>query len=246
MNLVEMNRALQWLRDKYAVKADGTLVASAPDSIGADAALKLENGTTATLLPWRPERRFVELKKLIDGKTLEDVSTLRFASMSAEQSLEKLLYRELDLCEYLGESPIVSAFAVTGGKTANVIVKLADGKSCSVECSAALPPGTAEMDRHEIIARRGIACDRVVDTQVPQSSIYQFTANGEKRYTDIDTELFGFSNAEILLIRAAFEVLRQPELADAWNKAGTRLVRLTEETLASEKNGTPARFAEEK
>ena len=102
------------------------------------------------------------------------------------------------------------------------------------------------MDRHEIIARRGIACDRVVDTQVPQSSIYQFTANGEKRYTDIDTELFGFSNAEILLIRAAFEVLRQPELADAWNKAGARLVRLTEETLASEKNGTPARFAEEK
>ena len=246
MNLVEMNKALQWLRDKYAVKADGTLVASAPDSIGADAALKLENGTTATLLPWRPERRFVELKKLIDGKTLEDVSTLRFASMSAEQSLEKLLYRELDLCEYLGESPIVSAFAVTGGKTANVIVKLADGKSCSVECSAALPPGTAEMDRHEIIARRGIACDRVVDTQVPQSSIYQFTAGGEKRYTDIDTELFGFSNAEILLIRAAFEVLRQPELADAWNKAGARLVRLTEETLASEKNGTPARFAEEK
>lgn len=246
MNLVEMNKALQWLRDKYAVKSDGTLVATAPDSIGADAALKLENGTTATLLPWRPERRFVELKKLIDGKTLEDVSTLRFASMSAEQSLEKLLYRELDLCEYLGESPIVSAFAVTGGKTANVIVKLADGKSCSVECSAALPPGTAEMDRHEIIARRGIACDRVVDTQVPQSSIYQFAAGGEKRYTDIDTELFGFSNAEILLIRAAFEVLRQPELAEAWNKAGARLVRLTEETLASEKNGTPARFAEEK
>ena len=125
MNLMEMNKALQWLRDKYAVKADGTLVASAPDSIGADASLKLENGTSAALLPWRPERRFIELKKLIDGKTLEGVSTLRFAAMSAEQSLEKLLYRELDLCEYLGESPIVSTFAVISGKTANVIVKLA-------------------------------------------------------------------------------------------------------------------------
>lgn len=246
MNLTEMNKALQWLRDKYAVKADGTLVASAPDSIGADASLKLENGTTVALLPWRPERRFIELKKLIDGKTLEGVSTLRFAAMSAEQSLEKLLYRELDLCEYLGESPIVSTFAVTSGKTANVIVKLADGKSCSVECSGALPPGTEEMDRHEIIARRGIACDRVVDTQVPQSSIYQFTANGEKRYTDTDTELFGFSNAEILLIRAAFEVLRYPELTEVWNKADARLHRMTEETLATEKNAAPAHFAEEK
>ena len=220
MNLTEMNKALQWLRDKYAVKADGTLVASAPDSIGADASLKLENGTSAALLPWRPERRFIEL--------------------------EKLLYRELDLCEYLGESPIVSTFAVISGKTANVIVKLADGKSCSVECSGALPPGTEEMDRHEIIARRGIACDRVVDTQVPQSSIYQFTANGEKRYTDTDTELFGFSNAEILLIRAAFEVLRYPELVEVWNKADARLLRMTEETLATEKNAAPAHFAEEK
>ena len=246
MNLVEMNKALQWLRDKYAVKSDGTLVATAPDSIGADAALKLENGTTATLLPWRPERRFVELKKLIDGKTLEDVSTLRFASMSAEQSLEKLLYRELDLCEYLGESPIVSTFAVISGKTANVIVKLADGKSCSVECSGALPPGTEEMDRHEIIARRGVACDRTVDTQVPQSSIYQFTKDGEKRYTDTDTELFGFSADEITLIRAAFEVLQHPELAEIWNEADAKLTEITRAALESEKNGKPAIFAEEK
>ena len=166
--------------------------------------------------------------------------------MSAEKSLEKLLYRELDLCAFLGESPIVSVFAVTNGKTANAIVKLADDKSCSIECSAALPAGTGEMDRHEIIARRGVACDRTVDTQVPQSSIYQFTRDGEKRYTDTDTELFGFSADEITLIRAAFEVLQHPELAEIWNEADAKLTEITRAALESEKNGKPAIFAEEK
>ena len=33
MKIKEMNEALQWLRDKYAVKADGTLTATAPDFI---------------------------------------------------------------------------------------------------------------------------------------------------------------------------------------------------------------------
>ncbi len=246
MKIKEMNEALQWLRSKYAVKADGTLEAAADGSFGADAELKLENGTGVKLLPWRPERRFVELKKLVDSKTLENVSTLRFAAMSHDKPLEKLLYRELDLCEFLGESPIVSAFAVSNGSTANVLAKLKDDKSCSIECSAALPAGTMEMDRHEIIARRGIACDRTVDTQVPQSSIYQFTENEEKRYTDTDTELFGFENEEVLLIRAAFEVLQHPELAALWNQTDARLVKMTKAVLESEKNGKPAVFAEEK
>ena len=245
MKIKEMNEALQWLRDKYAVKNDGTLVESAAGSIGADAELKLADGTCVKLLPWRPERRFIELKKLVDGKTLEDVSTLRFAAMSAEKSLEKLLYREFDLCAYLGESPIASVFAVVSGGTANAVVKLADDKSCSVECSAVLPAGSQEMDRHEIIARRGVACDRTVDTQVPQSSIYQFTKDGEKRYTDTDTELFGFSNDEILLIRAAFEVLQHPELVSEWNAIDAKLIRTVNVALASGKNGKPAIFTEE-
>ena len=203
MKLNEMNTALQGLREKYAVQADGVLVAAPADAWGAAADLVI-NGKRCKLLPWRVERRFCELKKIVDGKTLEDVSTLRFASMQSCCRIEKLLYRELDLCAYLGESQVRSIFAVLNGATANLIVKLADGKSCSVECSGALPDGTSPMDRHELIARRGVACDRTVDTQVPQASIYEFTANGEKRYTDTDTELFGFENDEILLIRAAY------------------------------------------
>ena len=238
MKLKEMNEALQGLRDKYAVQADGVLVASTAGSWGAAAELEI-NGKRCKLLPWRVERRFIELKKLVDGKTLEDVSTLRFASMVSGGGVEKLLYRELDLCAFLGEAQVRSIFAVMNGATANLVVKLADGKSCSVECSAALPAGTLPMDRHEIIARRGVACDRTVDTQVPQASIYEFTAAGEKRFTDTDTELFGFETDEILLIRAAFAMLSNPSIADEWNAVDALLTRQVADALATEKNGKP-------
>ena len=93
MNLKQMNNALQRLRDKYAVVADGEIIAADADSIGNAAALRLADGTVCKLLPWRRERRFVELKKLVDGKTLEDVSTLRFLNMKAAPCVRSLLYR---------------------------------------------------------------------------------------------------------------------------------------------------------
>ena len=238
MKLNEMNSALQGLREKYAVQAEGVLVAASNEAWGAAAELVV-NGKPCKLLPWRVERRFCELKKLVDGKTLENLSTLRFASMKNGGKIESLLYRELDLCAYLGESQVRSIFTVLNGPTANLIVKLADGKSCSVECSAALPAGTAPMDRHELIARRGVACDRTVDTQVPQASIYEFTANGEKRYTDTDAELFGFENDEILLIRAAYALLSNPALADEWNGIDALVTRQVADALATDKTGKP-------
>ena len=244
MKIKEMNAALQWLREKYAVAADGVL-AECADNMGAAAELKCNCGKTVKLLPWRIERRFFELKKLVDDKTLENVSTLRFAWMTSNKSLEALLYRELDLCAFLGESPIRSIFATVNGKTANLIVKLADPKSCSVECSAMLPACTEEIDRHEIIAARGVACDRTVDTQVPQASIYQFTAAGEKRYTDTDTELFGFDLEEILLIRAAFAILSKPAMADEWNAIDAKLRKQVADALATEANGKPVIYTEE-
>lgn len=242
MNLQTMNAALQALREKYAVATEGELVADASHAAGAR--LKTKSATVA-LLPWRVERRFVELKKMIDSQTLEDVSTLRFAAMSADQPLEQLLYRELDLCEFLGDSSIVRTFAVAAGaRVAHVVATLADSKSASIECSAALPAGTEPMDRHEIIARRGVGCDRTVDTQVPLASIYAFTPEGEERFTDTDAELFGFALEEILAIRAAFEVLKTKGLAEIWNRADTRLKRLVADTLATDQTHTPALFEE--
>ena len=200
MNTKKMNEALKLLTDKYAVPS-GTLVSDAGVY-----KVRRDGVEDHDVLPWRVERRFTELKKMIDTGTLEDVSTLRFASFASEgQSIEALLAREIDLAQWLIESPVKRLFAVCSPacKTVSAILKFDNEMSASIECSVGLPAGALPMDRHEIIARRGVASDRVVDTQVPQASIYLFNEDGERRYTDVDAELFGLAEEEIWTVRAA-------------------------------------------
>jgi hypothetical protein len=224
----ERNAALNYLLDKYEVKKSGKITGCG--------CLEFEN-RKIPLLPWRAERRFVELKNLIDNKTLEDVSTFRFAHLSPAEasSLDDLIYQELDLCEWLGASTVNRLFAVfSGEKAVNIIVKLDSGVSASVECSVMLPPGAAVISRHEIIARRGVASDQVVDTQVPQNSIYTYTAENTKCFTDVDAEIFGLPQTDVHMVRAAFKVLSRPEIADEWAARDKHLLDLIKKAKQGE------------
>ncbi len=160
------------------------------------------------LFPWRCERRFVELAKLVATKTVENVVMCRFSCTGKKNaSLKEILYREFDLLEWFNASPIKSLYAsIADNRFANVLVRLENGCVCSVEVGATLPEenDASLLDRHELIGQRGVASDRVVDTQLPQSSVYLFQGNKTQHYTDVDAELFGMDNDGINLVRAAW------------------------------------------
>lgn len=237
MMIKQMNSALDFLRDKYGVGPGS--IAKGPEGFQ----LVLPDGNKVDLLPHRVERRFVELKKIIDGKTLEGISTFRFAAFRPKGDLRKMLAAELDLVAFLSGSDVSSLFAAGDGqRVCNVIFRLANGMSGCIECSSGLPAGTPLLDRHEIIARRGVASDRVVDTQVPQHSIYLWNEDGTATYTDVDTELFGLSDEAIWTVRAAFAVLSNPSLAASWNQAAVVSLRQAEAALKSALSGTPVTF----
>ncbi len=189
------------------------------------------------LLPWRSQRRFIELKRLVDDQVVMPVCMARFACQTDGSSLDlaAILYREFDLAEWLLGSPLQAVAASITGPVANVIVRLANGVLCGVEAGAALPLGTAMIDRHELIAQRGVACDRVVDTQVPQNSVYAFTATGTNRYTDTDAELFGLDPDEALLVRAAYDTLLHRERAEALRQQHRRLAALVRLAFESDR-----------
>ena len=65
------------------------------------------SGKRFPLLPWRQERRFAELKSMVRDGTLKDVSSVRVCRIEkAGTDLRLLLYRELDLLEWLLDSPV--------------------------------------------------------------------------------------------------------------------------------------------
>jgi hypothetical protein len=232
-----LRAAVAGLVEKYAVAAPPgwTLLLGPDESAGPNA---LVPGWTALdrplaaggvpLLPWRSQRRFVELKRLVDEQVVTPVVMARFACHTDGSTLDlaAILYREFDLAEWMLGAPLEAVTASIQGPVAHVIVRLASGVVCGVEAGATLPAGTAMIDRHELIGRRGVACDRVVDTQVPQDSIYAIGVEGTRRYTDTDAELFGLGPDEVPLVRAAYETLCHFERADALRQQHRRLAAM--------------------
>jgi len=200
------------------------------------------SGAVLPLLPWRCERRFAELKRMVDDRTVEAVSMCRFSCLTDGQSMDlpAVLYREFDLAEWLAGSPIAAVTAsIQAQRWANVILRLTSGVVCGVEAGVTLPAGyalgAAVLDRHELIGRRGVACDRLVDSQVPQSSVYTLTAAGTGQYTDVDAELFGPGADDVSLVRAAYELLLNPNRADALRVQHRRLSALVRLALESDR-----------
>ena len=222
------------LDDRQAVEAvsPGTLLLASACHVGAD-----HSESAIPLRPWQCERRFQELKNLVDSQTITPVLMCRFACITdgATLPLDGILHREFDLVEWLGGSPIVTVYAAFDGeRAANAIVRLDSGVVCSVEAGTTLPAGALMHDRHEMIARRGVASDRVVDTQVAQSSVYVWSDSGSEAFTDVDAELTGLDAGSVALVRAAYETLSQPEVREELRSEHERLRNLV--ALARESN----------
>jgi hypothetical protein len=241
----DLNAALAGLLEKYAVDVPGPWrITEGGEPPGDDGGLlRLTPGQlltesdppeqTVPLLAWRHERRFVELKRLVEEQTIAPLLMCRFACLTdgREMPLSAILYRELDLVEWLSGMPIVAIYASMAGteeRAANAIVRLASGAIASVEAGTTLPAGATMQDRHEMIARRGVASDRAVDTQVAQSSVYAWTGDGTEQHTDVDAELFGLDAAQAALVRFAYDVLCRPESIPALRRQHRRLRQLVE------------------
>ena len=226
MNLKKMNKGLDFLREKYGAKAGEITIKDGHCYVGA-----------TPLLPGRMERKIVELKKMTENGTLEGVSTLRFASFAPKGAdAEAMLAKELDLAAYLGASDVVRVMAVANGAAINVLAKLANDVNVSVEIGAGLPRGEAGYDRHEIIAKRGVACDQTVDTHTPHASIRCWDAQGAVEYTDVDTELFGMTYEEVWNVRAAFALLQGRASAKIWKAAWAKATRAAALVFAADKS----------
>lgn len=218
MNKAKMNKALDFLRAKYGARAG---------------VIEVRDGhcfvVATPLLPWRMERKIAELKKMTGNGTLEGVSTLRFASFAPKGTdMKAMLAKELDIAAYLGGSDVVRVMAAANGAAINVLAKLANDVNVSVEIGAGLPRGEAAYDRHEIIARRGVASDQAVDTHTPHPSIRLWGADGVGDFTDVDTELFGLSYEEVWNVRAAFALLQGRAGAKVWKAAWAKATRAAE------------------
>ena len=198
-----MQKGLNYLLEKYSVAADAKL---------SDNGKTLTiNGEVVPTLPWESERRFIELRNLVTLGRVGNMCTYRIGHTSKKGTdLFEMLAREIGILEFTVDSTVKEIFAIAGVNTMNCIAETSNGCVCTIELGATLEGDAADIDKHEIITDNGVACDRVVDTQIPQNSIYVF---GKKDlvYCDTDAELYGYSEIEINTIRNAFALAKNEQ-----------------------------------
>ncbi len=222
-----LQEKLNFLLDKYAVKNKAIL--------SCDNQSVEVNGKKYALLPWRNERRFIELKKIVDT-TVGNISHFKSMSLNPKTvSLEYVIKREIDTAEFISSLSVTEIFQAKNGDTSSVIC-ITDKKAVfTLELATTLDEGLEVIDKHEIITDRGTACDRAVDSQTPLSSVYVYGKKHEE-YTDVDFELYGLSIYEISIVRQAFDIAKNEQIGEANNRANARLNVLLEKAQYSSEN----------
>lgn len=222
-----LQEKLDFLLEKYSVDIKAVLK---------DEKTIVVNGKEIPILSHRSERRFIELKNIVNGGTLDGISVMRTARIVKKGvNVYDALYRELDLCKFILQRKIKSITVIENDNVLNAIATTDDGVVCTLEIAATLNEDVKEIDKHEIIARRGTACDVVVDTQLKQDSVYVF-ADTKQKYTDVDFELYGLSAEQIAVVRAAFAIARDKNY-DEMISANESLLKLVELAKKSAKSG---------
>lgn len=219
----ELQNKLDFLLEKYAIEKKAVLK---------DRKTVIINGEELPLFAHRYERRIIELEKLANDGTLFGISVMRTARIVERGSdVFDELYRELDICQYVLRRKIKTITVMQNESVLNTIAVTDDGIVCTIEVSATLTKGEPPKDKHEIISQRGIACDIVVDAQLKQDSIYVF-GNENKKYTDVDFEIFGLLIDDTAVVRAAFALAQSEDYSDIKNDAENleRLIRLAQKS----------------
>lgn len=202
-----MQKGLDLLLNKYSVNAKAVL--------SVDGKTVIVNGKEIPVLPWESERRIIELRNLVLTGRLGNMCTYRIGHTAKKGTdLFEMLAREVGILEFTVNSTAKEIFAIAGKNTMNCIVETENGCVCTIELGTTLEEGQRDIDKHEIITDNGVGCDRVVDTQMPQDSIYVFGKN-KQAFMDTDAELYGYEEIQINTIRNAFAVAKNEALQSA-------------------------------
>ena len=215
-----MQKGLNYLLEKYSVDTKAVL--------SSDGKMVKINGEDIPVLAWECERRFIELRNLVLLGRVGNMCTYRIGHTAKKGAdLMELLKREIGIMEFTIDSRAKEIFAIASESAMNCIVESENGCVCTIELGATLDEGERDVDKHEIITDSGVACDRVVDTQMPQESIYVMGKN-KKVFMDTDAELYGYSEIEINTIREAFALAKSDELAEAAKEKAAHICKVIE------------------
>jgi len=155
------------------------------------------DGVRIPLAYWRYEPRMDRLHAY--GAAPKDNACLNtYSFMGKDVSIAELIYREIDIAEYILNSRVVKVTAFQNGRACNLIAVTEAGTVANLELGATMAQGAKNQFQHRLITRRGMANDRTVNNVVEQHGVYFFDSESTSPhvYDDGEYYLFGLTDEE--------------------------------------------------
>ena len=146
------------------------------------------------------------------------------------QGLRKLLYKELDIAEFIMRSRVKSVMNFQKGCSMNMLATMENERVALFELAATLHDETPEQGRHTYWGEEGMASDRVVSQKVASEAIYLFTddARDPQTYNDIFIYMYGLDRTDTLKATCIAEILMGRRSVADWRERSDHYIRCIE------------------
>ena len=176
------------------------------------------DGVKYPLFWWRCDPQVGAMYSKAPSRKLCSMKLNRAGSKSA--GLEALLYKELDIAQWIMGSPVRTVMSFRKGNSMNMLATLQNDRVALFELTASLHDDTPEQGRHTYWGEEGMASDRVVSQKVASEAIYLFTedAKDPQTYNDIFIYMYGLSRTDTLKATLIAEVLMGRRDVSGWDE----------------------------
>ena len=156
---------------------------------------------------------------------------------AASETLESLLYRELDIAEQMLGSSVSKVMCFKNQNAMNMLATMENERVAIFELASALNDNTSEQGRHIYWGEDGMASDRVVSQKIPSEAIYLFTEDREEpeTFNDIFIYMYGLSKTDTIKASAIIAVLRGKTDISEWKAKDAHYRRCIDATMESAK-----------
>ncbi len=152
-------------------------------------------------------------------------------------SLEQLIYRELDIAEFVLHSRVKKITAFVNQNAANIIAVMENGTAANLDLGNTMAEGAHQQCQHRLITDHGMANDRGVTDMIVQHQVYVFGQEGTEAYDDDEYYLYGLDEDEVAKVLTVHAILTGKLECSDFAERDMRLRKMVEAVYESDRRG---------
>lgn len=183
---------------------------------------------------WREDPQRAALKS--NAASCKAVSCKFNALNCRSEGIDKLMYEEFELADWVLGSRIARLTCFEVGTSANILATYENERVVLFELGSTLPDGTVRQGRHSVWGEQGMGSDRVVSQKLASSAIYMFTDSPQpKEFNDEVIHLYGLEKNDVDRVACAYKMLTGETDYSDWSDRDARVrkyIRLAHRSAA--------------